>query len=126
MSDAQSTGRPGTNLGTSNAGNVAPSMDDDGGFEIPRKQRLRAQKREKRTASKDVFDSGSTNTLEAGKRTRELFIFNLDGDTTVDDISGFLSEMEVQVIETECRSRDNSVNKSFRVAIDSTSTDMAS
>ena len=70
-----------------------------------------------------VYGSGDSGTLKAGRQTRELFLFNLDGDNTSDNISVFLSDNGIHLIEIECRSRDESMNKSFRIMIDNADND---
>ena len=44
--------------------------------------------------------------------------FNLDGDTTGDDLKTFFKEkLNMDVVETECRSHEDAPNKSYRVVI---------
>ena len=103
----------------------APHDNDDGenrdvggdGFQVSRQQRLREQKQAKRSSRKAVYGSGSNAALRAGKQTREVFVFNLDGATTAEELTEFLNDIGIQTEQIECRSNENAVNKSFRIVI---------
>ena len=90
-----------------------------GGFVRPREQRLREARQGKRPTRQQVFGSSTSETLKAGKRTREFFVFNLDGDTTQDDLSKFLIDSGIQAPNIERKSNEDATNKSFRIVIDS-------
>ena len=73
----------------------------------------------KRSARQQVFGSSASDTLKAGKRTREFCVFNLDDDTTQDDMSKSLNDSSIQAPDIERKSNEDATNKSFRVVIDS-------
>ena len=72
---------------------------DNDGFQLPREQRKRRARDGKKTSREPVYGSNDVTSLRAGKRTRELFVFNLDCDTTEDDLSNFLSNSNIIVSE---------------------------
>ena len=81
----------------------APHDNDDGenrdvggdGFQVSRQQRLREQKQAKRSSRKAVYGWGSNAALRAGKQTREVFVFNLDGATTAEELTEFLNDIGI-------------------------------
>ena len=106
-------GSSGTEQNSINGANDA----DAEGFEHPREQRRRDQRQVRRTARKPMYGSAENNVLKAGKKTRELFVFNLDPETTQDDLSSYLNNAGIDLIEIERRSNDDAMNKSFRITI---------
>lgn len=121
-SQNSSAGDAGSNDGGDGRNATGLGGTSGDGFQKPREQRLREQKRTKPTR-KPLYGSGTTDTLKAGKHIRELFVFNLAGDTTEDDLTTYLSNHDIQLTDIECRSKDNAVNKSFRIQIDNTDND---
>ena len=83
----------------------------------------RAQRRQlnrNRTSHKPVYGSkDSATSLKAGKRFIELFIFNLDAETTEVEVTSFLRDNNISVIEIDCQSKAESSNKSFRIKVNS-------
>ena len=48
---------------------------------------------------------------------RDIFLFNIESETTEDDIKQFMATTDVKCMEVECRSNQDARNKSFRVQI---------
>ena len=90
---------------------------DAEGFQRPREQRRHDQRQVRRAARKSMYGSAENNALKAGKKTRELFVFNLDPEMTQDDLSSYLNNAGIDLIEIERRSIDDAMNKSFRITI---------
>ena len=70
---------------------VGSSVVDSEGFQKPRDQRIR-ERRQARTNGRTVLygSNKSSGTLKAGKQMRELFVCNLDQDTTETDLIEYL------------------------------------
>ena len=103
------------------AASGSSSSSDSGGFQLQREERRRLAKR---TSRQPVYGSSeSVSALRAGKRHRDLFVFNLDADTTGEGLKKFLLDSEITAEEVECQSKDNSFNKSFRLKVDSVDAD---
>ena len=97
---------------------VAPVLDSDG-FEIQRGERRRLNRTQ--TARQPVYGSSDTvSGLRAGKRSRDLFIFNLNAETSDDELKSFLLDNGIDAQEVECQSKENSFNTSYRLKVDST------
>ena len=90
----------------------APPDNDDGknrdmggdGFQVTRPQRLCEQNQARRSSRKAVNGSGSNAALRAGERTYQVFVFNLKGATTAEELTEFLNYIEMQTKQKECRS----------------------
>ena len=62
---------------------VESSAVDSEGFQKPRDQRIRERRQVRTNARTALYGSNeSSGILKAGKQMRELFVFNLDQDTT--------------------------------------------
>ena len=96
--------------GNGGGGAVGRSGDD---FHLPREQMKRAERRNR----KAVYVSKGGTTLKGSERTRDIFLFNIESETTEDDIKQFMATTDVKCIEVECRSNQDARNKSFRVQI---------
>lgn len=101
---------------------VGEDRIDDSGFQVPRYQRRRDQ-RSNKTRVTPVFGSGNTSTLKAGRQTRELFVFNLDRETTEEEVKIFLANNNIETTEIDCRSNEEARTKSFRVVVYSSDID---
>ena len=70
-----------------------------------------------------MYQSSDTGRLKAGKHSRDLFVFNLDAETTPDELISFLNNNGVTVSDIECRSQVDAINKSFRITVDNSDID---
>ena len=64
-----------------------------------------------------MFGKGGAGGLTASARTCEIFVFNLSGDTSDDDLQSFFVKINVMVAELECRSKPDALARSYRVRI---------
>ena len=85
---------------------------------MPREQKRR-EARSRRKNEATVKGNKQTGKLRAGTRYKDVFVFNLDGETTGDDLKSFFKEElnNMDVVQTECRSHEAAPNKSYRVVI---------
>ena len=96
------------------ANSLQGDRDDD--FQLPRSQRRRNDRRNKRA----VFGTKGGTELKGGERYKEIFIFNLESGTTADAISEYMNRANVTACEVECKSNEESRLKSFRVRVKDT------
>ena len=107
---------PSVDVATTNDAAPQKVLEDDI-FVVPREQKRREARR-RRNNEATVKGNKQTGKLRAGTRYKDVFVFNLDGDTTGDDLKTFFKEeLNMDVVETECRSHEDAPNKSYRVVI---------
>ena len=88
------------------------------GFVLPREQIKRKNRRNNASnQNKIVFGIGGAGGLTASARTREIFVFNLSGDTSDDDLQSFFVKINVTVAELECRTKPVALARSYRIRI---------
>ena len=80
------------------ANSLQGDRDDD--FQLPRSQRRRNDRRNKRA----VFGTKGGTELKGGERYKE--IFNLESGTTADEISEYMNRANVTACEVECKSNE--------------------
>ena len=88
------------------------------GFQQQRDARRRQNRQ--RAPRKLVYGSkdSTASSLRAGKRYKELFIFNLETTTSADDVTNFLVENDITVCDIDIQSKDSAPNRSFRLKVD--------
>ena len=121
LSGPVSTGpddQPSTRDSAASGTAVESSAVDSEGFQKPRDQRVRERRQARTNARTALYGSNeSSGTLRAGKQMRELFVFNLDQETTETDLIEYLKVKGIETSEVECKSNENATNKSFRIVI---------
>ena len=114
-SDADDTGAGDPVIDVNNSGSEGEAPD---GFVLPREQIKRQNRRNNaNNQNKIVFGKGGAGGLTASARTREIFVFNLSGDTSDDDLQSFFVKINVTVAELECRTKPDALARSYRVRI---------
>ena len=64
-----------------------------------------------------IFGTKGGTDLNGGERYKEIFVFNLERNTTADDITEYMNDGNVTACEVECRSNEEARHRSFRVLI---------
>ena len=76
---------------------------------------------------KPNFGTKIDSSLLGGKRTRDLFIYNLDNSTTAEAVADYINGQDdtinICTDDIVVQSKDDAHTKSFRVTIDSNSFD---
>ena len=116
--DDSSANQPNTRDSAAGGTAEESSVVDSEGFQKPRDQRIRERRQARTNARTALYGSNeSSGTLKAGKQIRELFVFNLDQETTETDLIEYLKVKGIETSEVECKSNENATNKSFRIVI---------
>lgn len=103
----------------------------DDGFMLPpaavrhlRKRENKTQKEREQTGNKQpqkqnvIFGSKQNSSgLRAGKRRRDIFVFNVDPDFNEDDIAAYINGEGIEIDEIEQVNRASANLKSFKVTI---------